>query len=312
MPTPSSVTVTASIAPRLLSTVTATSVASASTAFQTNSASPASGDLICRSEATVRAVLGSLTHVRRDEQLVRQVVLGPRRIPLAVATNSPSSVVAPLWQVAWHGKGGTIDGEKRIALRNKVSEPGFACTVRLGVAAGSIARQRELLVGLTSALRTSEVAGVQLRLVSESGHKLNDARAPWLWPLRLNVVELLSVLAWPVGDGDLPGQPAAHPKLLPPAPGTTGNSRVVARATAPGIQTNLTLHARDALHHLHVLGPTGTAKSTLLINLITQDMWAGRAVVVIDPQGDLVRDVLERVPDARRHDVVVLDPSDAA
>lgn len=263
-------------------------------------------------EATVRAVLGALTHVGRGEQLVVQVVLGPRRIPLAVATNSPSSVVAPLWQVAWHGNGRTIDGEKRTALRNKVSEPGFACTVRLGVIASRPARQREMLVNLTSALRTSEAAGVQLRLVPEPVPKLNAGRAPWFWPLRLNVVELINLLAWPIGDGDLPGQPAAHPKLLPPAPGTTGNGRTVARATAPGVTANLTLDARDALHHLHVLGPTGTGKSTLLVGLIAQDMEDGRAVVVVDPQGDLVRDVLERVPDARRDDVVVLDPSDAA
>ena len=262
-------------------------------------------------EGTVRAVLGALTHVRRDEQLVLQVVLGPRRIPLAVATNSRSSVVAPLWQVAWRGKGGTIDGEKRTALRSKVSEPGFACTVRLGVTAGSPARQRELLVGLTSALRTAEAAGVQLRLVSDSVRKLGAARSPWLWPLRMNVVELINLLAWPIGDGDLPGQPAAHPKPLLPAPGTSSNGRIVARATAPGITANLALSARDALHHLHVLGPTGTGKSTLLINLIAQDMQGGRAVVVVDPQGDLVHDVLEHVPAHRRDDVVVLDPSDA-
>ncbi|MBA3617995.1 MAG: type IV secretion system DNA-binding domain-containing protein [Acidothermales bacterium] len=263
-------------------------------------------------EATVRAVLGALTHVRRYEHLVLQVVLGPRRIPLAVATNSPSSVVAPLWQTAWHGNGGTIDGEKRTALRSKVSEPGFACTVRLGVTAGTAVRQRELLVGLTSALRTTEAAGVQLGLVPDSARRLDTARAPWLWPLRLNVVELLNLLAWPLGDGDLPGQPAAHPKPLLPAPGTTGKGRIVARATAPGIAANLTLGARDVLHHVHVLGPTGTGKSTLLTNLIAQDMADGRAVVVVDPQGDLIHDVLEHVPAHRRDDVAVLDPSDAA
>src|SRR5215831_1393647 len=67
-----------------------------------------------------------------------------------------------------------------------------------------------------------------------------------------------------------------------------------------------------ALHHLHVLGPTGTGKSTLLINLIRQDMQAGKAVVVVDPQGDLVTDVLTRIPAHRDEDVIVLDPADTS
>jgi type IV secretory pathway TraG/TraD family ATPase VirD4 len=66
----------------------------------------------------------------------------------------------------------------------------------------------------------------------------------------------------------------------------------------------------DSLQHLHVLGPTGVGKSTLLLNLITQDIAAGRGVVVIDPKGDLVEEVLRRVPERRQDDVVVLDPAD--
>ena len=51
-------------------------------------------------------------------------------------------------------------------------------------------------------------------------------------------------------------------------------------------------------------------KSTLLQNLITQDIAAGRAVVVIEPKGDLIHDVLERIPSHRLDDVVLLDPAD--
>src|SRR5262249_53985258 len=86
-------------------------------------------------EAVVRAVLGGLVRIRRHEQLVLQLVLGPRRVPLAIPDRSPSSVVAPWWLIAWHGNGGLIDGEKRAALRAKVADHGFACTIRLGVTA---------------------------------------------------------------------------------------------------------------------------------------------------------------------------------
>jgi ABC-type cobalamin transport system ATPase subunit len=66
--------------------------------------------------------------------------------------------------------------------------------------------------------------------------------------------------------------------------------------------------ASDGLRHLHAIGPTGVGKSTLLLNLITQDMAAGRGVVVVEPKGDLIADVLARIPRERLADVVVLDP----
>lgn len=263
-------------------------------------------------QAVARAVLAALTQVRRRELLVLQIILGPRRIPLAVSTHSPASTVAPWWRVILHGDGGVIDSEKRTALRQKVGDHGFACTIRLGVVANSPGRSRNLLLGLATALRVSQAAGVQLSLGREAVSKLNGPRAPWRWPLRLGVPELLALTAWPVGEDDLPGQPSPHPKRLPPAPGTTGSARVVAVATAPGANATLGLSTADALHHLHVLGPTGTGKSTLLTSLITQDMQAGHTVVVVDPQGDLVHDVLGRVPDDRRDDVIVLDPTDSA
>jgi hypothetical protein len=85
---------------------------------------------------------------------------------------------------------------------------------------------------------------------------------------------------------------------------------VVATATAPGVTADLTLSARESLHHLHVVGPTGVGKSVLLGRLVEQDINDGRAVVVIEPKGDLVDDVLARIPEQRQADVVVLDPTD--
>jgi hypothetical protein len=263
-------------------------------------------------EAIVRAALAALTHVASGELLVLQIVLGPRRVPLAVPNQSPSSVVAPLWEVAWRGNGGQIDGEKRTALRAKVADHGFACTIRLGAAAPSADRRRALLLGLVAAVRTSEAAGAHLRLVPERPRRLNAAARPWFWPLRLGVAELAGLTAWPLGDDELPGLPALHPRRLPPAPGTTGEARVLAESTAPGTNARLVLDVRSALHHLHVVGPTGTGKSTLLGNLIGQDIAAGRAVVVVEPKGDLVNDVLARVPASRRDDIVILDPNDSA
>lgn len=62
--------------------------------------------------------------------------------------------------------------------------------------------------------------------------------------------------------------------------------------------------------HAWCLGQTGTGKSTLLLNLIEQDMRAGRGLCVLDPHGDLIEMILARVPNERAEDVIVVDPAD--
>ena len=260
-------------------------------------------------EALTRALYAAGVRLGKDEAVVLQVVLGPRRVPMAVPNSSPASTVQPWWSTAWFGDG-QIDGERRTALRSKVGDHGFACTIRLGTRADDSARQRSLLLGLLAAVRVSEAPGISLKLRRESPRRLNRASAPLLWPLRLGVAELTGLTAWPLGEAELPGQGSIHPKRLPPPAGTTGDKRVIADVLLPGSSERLSLPVDAATHHLHVVGPTGTGKSTLLANLIAQDMADGHSVVVIEPKGDLVDDVLGLVPPHRLNDVVVLDPSD--
>jgi hypothetical protein len=69
------------------------------------------------------------------------------------------------------------------------------------------------------------------------------------------------------------------------------------------------MRTEDRLRHLHVVGPTGTGKSTLLANMALQDAKAGHGFALIDPKSDLVEDVLARLPESRHADVIVLDPT---
>jgi len=63
----------------------------------------------------------------------------------------------------------------------------------------------------------------------------------------------------------------------------------------------------DRLHHLYVIGKTGTGKSTLLESLALQDIRAGRGVAVIDPHGDLAERLMGQILDERRASVRYLD-----
>ena len=66
----------------------------------------------------------------------------------------------------------------------------------------------------------------------------------------------------------------------------------------------------DRLRHLAILGKTGMGKSTLLYNLLTTDIAAGRGVCLIDPHGDLAESLLSAVPRHRTNDVVLFDAGD--
>jgi hypothetical protein len=77
-------------------------------------------------------------------------------------------------------------------------------------------------------------------------------------------------------------------------------------------QTRAYMSADDRLRHLYVIGQTGTGKTTLLKNMIVQDIQAGHGVCMIDPHGSDIADVLSAVPPERYEDIIYFDPAYAA
>ena len=71
-----------------------------------------------------------------------------------------------------------------------------------------------------------------------------------------------------------------------------------------GIKTN------DRRHHIYIIGKTGTGKSTLLKNMVIQDLRLNHGVALIDPHGDLVEDLLNFIPKNRTNEVVYFNPAD--
>ncbi|WP_291208743.1 DUF87 domain-containing protein [Hyphomonas sp.] len=71
--------------------------------------------------------------------------------------------------------------------------------------------------------------------------------------------------------------------------------------------TDVRMSATDRARHLYILGGTGTGKSTLMRQLIRQDIEGGKGVFLLDPHGDLVDEVLCDIPEARLPDLVLLD-----
>lgn len=61
--------------------------------------------------------------------------------------------------------------------------------------------------------------------------------------------------------------------------------------------------------HLYISGKPGTGKSTLIQNLVIQDIIRGTGCCLIDPHGDLVDEILASIPPWATNKVVVFDPS---
>src|SRR5439155_20136647 len=93
--------------------------------------------------------------------------------------------------------------------------------------------------------------------------------------------------------------------LAPPA-AAGRRDRVIGVSTWANEGRPVGLSVADSRLHLHLLGPTGTGKTTAMLSLAVQDVLAGRGVAVLDPKGDLVQALLERIPRERIDDLVLI------
>lgn len=266
-------------------------------------------------ESVSRALLTALSAPRAGESVVLQWqligTLGPSSVGNRTEAPSSGSVVADVSQALLRGRG-ELDAEGRGALRTKRSLPGWRAVGRIGVHAEHATRQPQLIAQVIAALRSAEAPGAHFRPRSTSPRTMTQLKSPWRVSVRLNIAELATVSGWPAGDTRSLPVARQSTRGLAPTSAVPSSGRVLGVATFPGRERPVALNAREGLRHLHVIGPTGVGKSTLLLNLIVQDVAAGRAVVVLEPKGDLIADILARIPIERTDDVVLIDPTDKA
>lgn len=258
-----------------------------------------------RVTAGTRGLYGALTRLEDGEEVVLQLLLGARHTPPVRARQTMETwlrvlAVAP------------PKPTPAATRRHRDLHHGFSLTLRIGLAGvESPARARLLLGDLGGALRVLETASARLSLVPDAPQRLQEGRTPWRWPLVLTSGEVTGLTGWPIGEPPMPLLGSLHPRLLPPPAKLVRTERIIGQASAPGHTELVGIPTRDAAFHTHLLGPTGSAKSTVMLALIRADMEAGRAVLVLDPKGDLATNVLAQVPKAREQDIVVIDPTNA-
>ena len=77
-----------------------------------------------------------------------------------------------------------------------------------------------------------------------------------------------------------------------------------------GLKTPIGLTAEERQRHLYIVGGTGSGKSTTLIYSIMQDINNGKGVAVVDPHGDLAKNIISKIPPERVKDVIYFNPDD--
>jgi len=128
----------------------------------------------------------------------------------------------------------------------------------------------------------------------------------------LNTEELASIFHLPTPYTETPevkwlGAKKSEPPASLPQEGT-----VMGKNIFRGVVREVKIQRQDRRRHLYVIGQTGTGKTTLLRNMIVQDLESGEGLCVVDPHGDLVEDLLGLVPKERSEEVVLFDPGDIA
>ena len=262
-------------------------------------------------QAVIRAGLAALTEDKSGTEIVIQVVLGRAYAPSPVPANlaDPNAT----WLQILLGDVQKATAESRKTVKEKSEQHTFQATIRIGITGENTSFRIRSII---SAFKVLEAAGVRIREEDSKPSDLNTAHVPWHFPLQLSVKELANFLLLPAGEEELPGTPGLHPKLtLPPNwyknPTNQKNDRSFAVSMEAINPKRLSISPRDSLEHCHLIGPTGSGKSTAMLHLILSDINAGRSVLVLDPKTDLVNDVLMRIPEERIDDVVIIDSSDS-
>lgn len=233
-----------------------------------------------------------------------------------------------LIRAPWEVPGEHDKGEREIvtnikqdeitAIAGKMRYPAFETLIRVVASSGSAPRSEALMGGVVSSFslfNSPELNGFKVNPMKDPRRLAVDYTFR-VFPVRnrgsiLNSVELASVY-------HLPEQSAI--------PTSSVERQLTKQVDGPAklatdgvlIGTNEFRGAKKAIYldddnrrrHMYVIGQTGMGKSVFLENIAFQDMCDGRGFAFIDPHGDAVEALLQRVPQERIDDVIYFDPAD--
>ena len=212
----------------------------------------------------------------------------------------------------------TIDPQAIEEIRRKVTSPIARCNLRLLASSTAKPEAEEILESLKASFNQFEnTLGNSLKwnkaekgdlrsLVRNFSFRLFDEGAS----MPMNLREVTSLMHFHTRAVSASEGLRQTRSSTAPAPLDLAKTGVLLGVNLHRNQkTEIRLQEDDRLRHFYCIGQTGTGKSTLLKELIIQDIQMGHGVCMIDPHGADVQDVLASVPKERMQDVIYFDPA---
>ena len=211
-----------------------------------------------------------------------------------------------------------IKQDEITAITNKMRFPAFETLIRIVASSDNKARSEAIVGGIISAFS-------QFNSPELNGFKVNTFKDPKklaidytfrFFPLRkrssiLNSVELASIFHLPEQNSIPNSQVERQLTKQVDGPARLATEGLFLGTNQfRGVDKAIYLQEKDRRRHMYVIGQTGMGKSVFLENLAFQDMCDGRGFAFIDPHGDAVEAILQRVPEERIDDVIYFDPAD--
>lgn len=126
----------------------------------------------------------------------------------------------------------------------------------------------------------------------------------------LNTEELTSLFHFPLKSTETPNISWLNSKIAPAPADIPTEGIMLGTNIYRGVEKEIRIKREDRRRHTYLVGKSGTGKSVTLNNMAIQDIQNGEGVCVIDPNGDLIQDILDRIPPERIEDVIVFSPAD--
>ncbi len=126
----------------------------------------------------------------------------------------------------------------------------------------------------------------------------------------LNAEEMTSIYHLPLSTNETPNIRWLGAKGAPAPINISSQGLFMGYNTYRGEKTEIRIKRKDRRRHMYVIGMTGTGKSWFAEGLAMQDIANGEGACFIDPHGDAIEHILERIPKNRAEDVILFDPAD--
>ena len=148
--------------------------------------------------------------------------------------------------------------------------------------------------------------GNQKKIINDFIHRRFEKNINFI----LNTEELTSLFHFPLKTAETPNILWLTAKHAPAPTNIPEEGILLGYNFFRGIKKEINFKREDRRRHTYIIGKSGGGKSKFIANMAIQDILNGEGVCVLDPHGDLIEDVLCRIPPERAEDVILFAPAD--